>query len=186
MISPRALLFALAIAALIPVAALIPIASKAQIPPMPGQPIAPAQAAPLPAQTLPDFYFTLPGNTLFTNKDLPRQKKLFFMLFDPTCPHCQMAMMRIEKQYRSFGSAAVYLVSMEDWDKINGFLASFAPTLRKQKNVTILQDKPGLLIARFKPHKFPAMFLYSADKKLIDYEDNEATVFRFVNAIGNK
>jgi hypothetical protein len=142
--------------------------------------------AQVPAPILPEFSFTRTDNTSFTNKDLPQNRQLFFMLFDPTCPHCQMAIMRIDKDRKSFQPAAVYLISMEDWGKIDSFLASFAPHLRSLDNVTILQDKPGLLIARFRPRQFPAMFLYSADKKLIDYEDNPATVFRFVNAIGKK
>jgi hypothetical protein len=143
-------------------------------------------AAPAPAQILPDFSFKTPDNSVFTPIDLPREKKLFFVFFDPTCEHCQRAISHIDREYKSFLSASIYLISMEDWAKINWFMKKYAPHLGQQKNVTLLQDKPGLFISRFKPLKFPSMFLYSADKKLIDYEDDETTVSRFVNAIRDK
>ena len=59
----------------------------------------------------------------------------------------------------------------------------FGKGLKGKKNVVLLQDNLNQFISSFKPQKYPSMFLYSAKKKLIDYEDNEETLFRFVNAI---
>ena len=141
------------------------------------------QAQQIPAQTLPDFEFSRLDKTAFTNKDLPNGKILFFVFFDSDCEHCQRAVKHIDEQYKSFQKTAVYLISVDDHDKINRFMNTYAPHLKAQKNVVLLRDNLNQFIAKFKPYKYPAMFLYSTDKKLVDYEDNEETVFRFVNAI---
>jgi hypothetical protein len=46
--------------------------------------------------------------------------------------------------------------------------------------VVVLRDSVGEFIGKFKPMKFPAMMLFSRDGRLVDYEDNENTVFRLV------
>jgi hypothetical protein len=49
--------------------------------------------------------------------------------------------------------------------------------------VVWLRDSAAAFIAEFKPLKFPAMMLYSPSGKLVDYEDNENTVFRLVKLV---
>ncbi|MBS1600207.1 MAG: redoxin domain-containing protein [Bacteroidetes bacterium] len=136
-----------------------------------------------PAQTLPNFQFSRLDNTVFTNKDLSQHKMLCFIFFDSDCDHCQRAVNNIDKQYKSFQNAAVYLISMDSPDKIKQFMSTYGPKLKTQKNVVVLQDNLSQFISKFKPRKYPAMFLYSVDKKLLDYEDNEESVFRLVKTI---
>jgi hypothetical protein len=136
-----------------------------------------------PAQTVPEFSFSRMDNTPFTHKDLPKGKILCFIFFDPDCDHCQHAIKNIEKQFAHFQKTAVYLVSVADKDKIDYFLSSFAPSLKKQKNVWLLRDPESQFLSTFKPIRYPGMFLYGADGKLLDYEDNAESVFRLVNAI---
>jgi peroxiredoxin len=155
---------------------------------MPGQAQILAQTqilpqAQIPAQTLPDFEFYRLDKSPFTNKDLPQRKRTFFVFFDSDCEHCQRAVKKIDQQYKSFKNTLTCLVSLDDHDKINRFINTYAPHLKDQANVVLLQDIRNQFIVRFKPYKYPSMFLYSADKKLVDYEDNEETVFRMVNAL---
>lgn len=139
--------------------------------------------APAPAQTLPAFSFMLPDGRAFTNRDLPAGKSVFFVLFDPTCPHCQRAVRSMDEQPAAFSKATVCLVSMDRWDKINMFVAGYAPHLRGMTNVRVMRDPQYQFIGRFKPRKFPAMELFAADGKLLDYEDNAETVFRIVRML---
>jgi hypothetical protein len=69
---------------------------------------------------------------------------------------------------------------MENWTAINGFVATYGGALKGRPNVVVLRDVAGEFIGRFKPRKFPAMMLFSRDGRLVDYEDNENTVFRLV------
>ena len=136
-----------------------------------------------PAQTIPEFKFFKFNNVSFTNKDLPQNKMVFFLFFDSDCDHCQNAVKNIGNEYQSFKKTSIFLISIDDQKKIDHFMETYGSKLKRQKNVTILQDKLQQFISKFNPRKYPSMFLYSYEKKLIDYEDNPESVFRLVNAI---
>ena len=139
--------------------------------------------AQIPAQTIPDFTFFRLNKTPFTNNDLEQGKKLFFIFFDSDCEHCQRAVSFIDQHYKEFKKIPVYLITLDDDKKISGFIDRFGKQLKGKKEVTILQDKQYQFINKFQPRKYPSMFLYSAEKKLIDYEDNDQSVFRFIKLI---
>ena len=136
-----------------------------------------------PALILPDFTFYKSDNTLFTDKNIEPNKMLFFFFFDVDCEHCQHAMMNLDQHYTDYKKAAIYLISLAVKEKVNHFMNEYASNLKNQKNVTILQDTKNQFIEKFKPRRYPAMFLYSAEKKLVDYEDNEDSMFRFINQL---
>ena len=136
-----------------------------------------------PAKTVPQFDFVKLDNTTFTNQNLAKDKMLFFMFFDPGCEHCQHAMMNLNKNYNDYKNTSMYLICLDDKDKINSFIKQYAPVLLQQKNVTLLRDSKNEFITRFTPVRYPSMFLYDANKKLLDYEDNEESMFRFTTTI---
>jgi len=140
----------------------------------PGQP---------PAQTIPDFKFFRFNDDPFINKDLQQEKMMFFLFFDSDCDHCRHAIKNIGQHYQSFKKTSIFLISMDDRIKINHFMDTYGLQLKGQKNVTLLQDKLNQFITKFNPRRYPSMFLYSPEKKLIDYEDNDEAVFRLVNAL---
>lgn len=131
-------------------------------------------------QTLPDFTFYRAGGQSFGPRDLPSGKPVLFVLFDPTCPHCQQTVKHIGEQYNGLSRAEICLVSMDNWNAIRGFMSAYGATLKGKMNVVVLRDSVGMFIGRFKPRRYPAMMLFSSAGKLVDYEDNENTVFRLV------
>ncbi|MDO6431943.1 thioredoxin family protein [Flavitalea sp. BT771] len=140
--------------------------------------------AQVPAQTIPDFSFSGPGKYPFTNKDLAQGKPLFFLFVDPGCDHCQRAVQAIGEHFAAFRNAALYVISLETREKLGLFMDKYARTMKGWKNVLLLQDNLNQFIVRFKPRRYPAMLLYSPKGQLIDYEDNAASVFRFVKPLG--
>lgn len=136
-----------------------------------------------PAATVPDFTFFKLDKTAFTNKNLEQGKLLFFLFFDPTCEHCQRAIQSLNNHYKELKNAAVYLISSNDAETINQFINKYGKVLSNKKNVIQLQDHGGEFLSKFQPRKYPAMFLYSREKKLMRYEDNEDTMFRFYKEI---
>jgi len=136
-------------------------------------------SAQAPAETIPEFNFFSLGKNLFTNKELPPGKMLFFIFFDSDCDHCQHAIQYLDRHYKDFKKTAIYLITLDDKEKIRRFMSKYGSTLYTRKNVTILQDPKYDFINKFRPRKYPALFLYSEKRELMLYEDNEQNLFRF-------
>lgn len=132
-----------------------------------------------PAQTLPEFRFQTMDQRTFSNTDLPKGPLLLFVFVDPDCDHCKRTVQKMDEQHGAFGKAALYFISSADPAKIRSFADSYARHLK----VLWLRDADQQFMVRFRPIRYPALFLYSTDKKLLDYEDNEETIFRIVRSI---
>ena len=141
-----------------------------------------ANAQPL-AENVPDFIFYKLDKTAFASKNLESDKFLFFVFFDSDCDHCQRAVLDISQHYSAFKKTTIYLITLDDQEKIKGFMNKYGINLKDKKNVTVLQDPHYEFMRKFRPRKYPALFLYSVDKKLLLYEDNEQNMFRFLQQI---
>lgn len=133
-------------------------------------------SAQVPAEKVPDFNFFRLNKQPFTTKDLEQGKMLFFVFFDTDCDHCQRAMQYMDRHYPEFKKTAIYLVTLDSREKINSFMSRFGGNLTSKKNVIILQDPKFDFMNKFKPRKYPSIFLYSTDKRLLVYEDNEKSL----------
>lgn len=136
-----------------------------------------------PAERIPDFNFFKLNKTLFTNKDLVTGKMLFFVFFDTECDHCQHAIQYISQHNEEFKKSAVYLITLDGQEKITPFMSKYGNNLKGNKNITILQDLKNEFLPKFKPRKYPSLFLYSAKKELMMYDDNPQNLFRFTQQI---
>ncbi len=142
--------------------------------------------AQVPAATIPPFSFSKHDKTLFTNKDLAAGKKIFFIFFDTECDHCRHAITYMNGHHQGLNNAAVYLLTLDEPAKTRGFLKQHGNHLLNKKNVTILRDYRNEFINKFRPRKYPSLFLYSADKKLILYDDDEKQIPVFLKHIKAK
>jgi len=124
-------------------------------------------SAQVPAETIPSFTFKKLNKSAFTNKDLEPSKLLFFVFFDTECDHCQRAIQYIGHHYGEFKKTAIYLITLDSVEKITQFMNKYGGNLRSKKNVTLLQDTKYEFMNKFKPRKYPSLFLYSSKRKLI-------------------
>ena len=136
-----------------------------------------------PAEKIPAFTFFRQDKTAFINKDLASNKLLYFVFFDTDCDHCQHAVADINKHSNDFENASVYLLTLDNNEKIATFMNKYGNKLIGKSNITILQDTLQEFIVKFKPKKYPAMFLYSPQRELIMYSDDEKQVAKFVKRI---
>ena len=136
-----------------------------------------------PVKTIPAFRFSTLDGTVFNQTNLTTGKMLFFVFVDTDCDHCQHAMQYINRYHQEFKKVAIYLVSMANPARIIQFMNSFGKNLVGQKQVVLLQDTRYDFISKFKPKKYPGMFLYSADKKLLLYGDDEKKIYQFSKKI---
>ncbi len=60
---------------------------------------------------------------------------------------------------------------------------NYASQLTTKKNVTLLHDGQNEFIYQFKPKKYPAMYLYSLQKALVLYADDEKSIPLFIKKI---
>ena len=132
-----------------------------------------------PAETIPSFSFVRLDNTSFTDKQLEQGRKLLIVFFDAECDHCQHAIGYINENFEKFSKAAVYLVTQDEPVRIGWFMNKYGFKLSEKKNVTVLRDHQKEFIRKFTPRKYPSIFLYSEQRKLILYDDNEQNLFKF-------
>jgi len=135
------------------------------------------------AETIPKFIFYRLDKTPFTNRNLIEGKKKLFILFDVTCDHCQKVIISLNKRINECNKTSVYLVTLDDKIAVNTFLNQYGKKLIFSKNVTILQDSKNQFITIFGPRKYPSVFLYSAQQKLILYSDEDQYLEKFFKFI---
>jgi len=136
-----------------------------------------------PSATIPDFTFYKLDKTAFTNKSIQPGKLSLLIFFDASCDHCQHAMETYNMHYRELNKTAVYLITLDNQASINYFMTKYANNLYGSKNVTILQDLKNEFIPKFGARKYPSMFLYSPQKKLLIYDDEPKNVGNFLQKI---
>jgi cytochrome oxidase Cu insertion factor (SCO1/SenC/PrrC family) len=143
-------------------------------------------SAQVPAETVPAFNFFKQDKTRFTNNNLAQGKMLLFVFFDATCDHCQHAFQYMNQYHRELEKAAVYFITVDNPATATMFLNKYATNLKNKKNVTLLFDLNNEFILKFKPRKYPSIFLYSAQKKLLIYDDDEKVLPRVSNMINKR
>jgi peroxiredoxin len=139
-----------------------------------------------PAQTIPEFTFYKLDKTPFTNKNVVTGKESLFIFFDVTCDHCQHTIKTLSARTKECRDISIYLISLEDKTAINTFFNQYGKNLPAEKNVTILQDSKNQFITQFGPRKYPSVFLYSAQKKLLLYDDEDQYLEKFFKIINSQ
>lgn len=138
------------------------------------------QASAQQPQTLPSAVFYTRDGKTFATTQIPTTKKAFIMFFDATCGHCQQVASQLSKQSGKLAKANIYLVSMDEFRSIDYFMTNFGKPLLAMKNVTLLQDKHQAFIPTFKPDKYPSMYLYGTNKRLLKFSSNDKEVPKFL------
>jgi hypothetical protein len=139
------------------------------------------------AKQLPEFSFKrmTDGND-FTQKNLPKGRKSFFLFFDTECPHCRVAVSTWNDNTSILAGLNAVLVTMDKPSSAVPFLQKNAGKLMAMKNLTLVQDMNRQFIARFLPKKYPSMFLFSESGALIHYTDEEKDIPSIISLIKKK
>lgn len=153
----------------------------------PGEPPA-AQAPPVtaePAKTIPDFtFYILKSGIRFSKEDLERDGNITFILFDPSCSHCQHEARDLGEHYDRIKNSNLYFVSMNDPALMSTFLETFAKPLVDKENITVLYDRNADFINKFHiPSQYPATYVYSADGQLKEHWSGTRNIDEIIEAI---
>jgi len=115
-----------------------------------------------------DFkFYKLKSGIGFTAADIPGDRNTIFILFDPSCGHCQIETGQLAKNYEKLKGINLYFVSMNDPSLMASFLETFGKELVDKPNVEMLYDRNQDFIQKFHvPTQFPANYVYGADGSL--------------------
>ncbi len=126
-----------------------------------------------PSPTVPDFTFFKLDGTPFSSKQMLPNTPSLFSFFDITCTHCQATMKLLSSHYSDLKGASVYLVTLDRKDGVLNFMNVYGRPFLNKENVIILQDLNYEFIPRFQPVKYPSVFLYDKNRKLVIYEKDD-------------
>lgn len=117
--------------------------------------------------SIPDFTFFKLDGTAFNRNQIVKGEHAIFILYDCGCEHCQHELIDIGKHYSSFKNVSFYLVTMDRKQEIEKFMLSYGRFLKDKPNVILLQDKNMEFIPKFKPLRYPGIFVYSSQGKCL-------------------
>lgn len=136
---------------------------------------------------IPEFRFAKMDNGKdFLKKDIPAGKRTLIVFFDVTCPHCRMALTQYNEKSNLLNDINIILVTRDEKTEAQNFLKTVASKLIARNNLTVLSDAYSQFVWKFKPNKYPSMFLYSAKQTLLKYSDEEEDVPEFIKLISGK
>ncbi|WP_257656436.1 peroxiredoxin family protein [Parapedobacter lycopersici] len=146
-------------------------------------PSAPVSAEP--AKAIPDFTFYILKNGIrFNKEDLAKNGNITFILFDPSCSHCQHEARDLGQHYDKLKNSNLYFVSMNDPALMNSFLETFAKPLVDKTNITVLYDRDADFINKFHiPSQYPATYVYGADGQLKEHWSGDRAIDEIITAI---
>lgn len=124
-------------------------------------------------EEVPNYILFNLDNTVFTNRNLAPDKASLFVFFDVTCDHCQHAINILSTRSKECEKLDIYLISLDDRASVNDFINKYGKDLINRKNVIVLQDLMNQFIKNFRPNKYPSIYLYSPEKKLILHDEED-------------
>ncbi|WP_257667851.1 peroxiredoxin family protein [Parapedobacter tibetensis] len=139
-----------------------------------------------PTKIIPDFtFYILQSGIRFSREDLAKDgKNIVFILFDPSCSHCQHEARDLGQHYSRVKDVHVYFVSMNDPALMSTFLDTYAKPLIGKDNITLLYDRNAEFINKFHiPSQYPATYVYGSDGILKQHWSGEKDIEEVIAAI---
>lgn len=133
---------------------------------------------PQPVGYIPDFkFYKVKSGFSYEKSDIPTGKNTVFILFDPSCGHCQLEAQALSQNYDKIKEINLLYVSMNDPALMVNFLPSFGKELDGKPNVEVLYDRSQEFIRKFHiPNIFPANYVYDSDGLLLSYWEGQKNI----------
>lgn len=157
----------------------------------------PSTAAPAPQQapptvkaanlSIPEFtFFKVKSGVPFSKADIAAGRNTVFILFDPSCAHCQHEATALSSNYDKIKGVNIYYVSMNDPALMANFFNTFGKELEGKPNVEMLYDRNQEFVQRIHiPKMFPANYVYGPDGSLKKYWEGEKDIKEVIADFNN-
>ena len=106
------------------------------------------------------------STTVFTDKDLKKNKPLFLIIFSPDCEHCKIETEEIIHKIDSFKNIQIVMASFMGVEKLIPFYQHYK--LDRFKNITVGYDMQHMLPTYYRISSTPFLAFYDKNGKLID------------------
>jgi thioredoxin-related protein len=117
--------------------------------------------------TIPPLKLLLTDSTtIFTDKDLKKNKPLFFILFSPDCEHCQKETEELIQKIDSFKNIQIVMATFMTVDKIRPFYENYK--LHRFPNIVVGYDTQHMLATYYRISFTPFLAFYDKKGNLID------------------
>jgi thiol-disulfide isomerase/thioredoxin len=116
-------------------------------------------------ETIPSFtIYTLPDSTVFSNKDLYKNKPFVIMFFSPDCEHCQKEMKELLAYKEELKNIRILMASPGSYPMIKQFYQDYG--VASMPNIKMGHDDNFALGSIFQLRTFPSIFVYDQQGKL--------------------
>jgi thioredoxin-related protein len=104
--------------------------------------------------------------TIFTDKELKKEKPLFFILFSPDCDHCQKETEELINMIDSFKNIQIVMATTLSFEKMKWFYNQYQ--LNRFANITVGHDIDRILPTYYRISSMPFLAFYNKKGKLIE------------------
>lgn len=132
--------------------------------------------------TLPPFQVMLSDSSIYSKAQLPKNKPVLFMIFDPECSHCQHEAEELVAHKNDFKDIQIVMITMPGYsfDQINDFFKTY--NLNELKHVVAGKDIYTIMPSFFVIHNFPYLAMYNKKGNLITTFEGSMPVAKVIEA----
>lgn len=124
------------------------------------------------------------SSTVFTEKNLKKNKAVFIDLFSPDCEHCQKATEELIDSISKFKNIQIVMATTLSFDKMKFFYEK--NQLSRFPNIVMGQDRQLILPTFYKIKNFPFYAFYNKNGKLIDIAEGAIPISKVILFFRNK
>lgn len=132
--------------------------------------------------TIPEFSLHLTDSSWFNKPDIPKNKNIVLVYFNPDCGHCQLTAHEFEEKMDQFKDVFFIWVSYLSIPEIKNFAQQY--NMLDNKNIVIGRDEKYVVPAFYKVKYTPFIAVYDKNDKLLQTWDGGAepdTVLNLIN-----
>ncbi len=107
----------------------------------------------------------LDSTNYFSKEDLPKNRPVLLMIFNPECEHCKHETEQLIANIDKFRKIQVVMATTMPFEMMRDFVSHYG--LDKYKNITVGQDTHFFLPPFFKISSLPFLAFYDKDKQLL-------------------
>ena len=116
-------------------------------------------------QQIPAFkIFIAPDSVAFSNEELIKNKPVVLMFFNPDCEHCQRETKELIAYKEELKDIQFVMVSALPFKLIKEFYTDY--NIAAMPNIKMGQDPTFSLGTKYRPTRYPAIFVYDTNGKL--------------------